>query len=95
MTLYQKTLADFQENYLGYIPLLIIGQSCIGSAAVIYIMQNDSSPFQMVELGIIVLVCMLANVSVLSQQTPKFVFNFTLFTVMLCTAMIILNTIFA
>lgn len=93
MKLYQKTLEDFQESYVGFAALVVIGQSCLGSIAAMYTLQNGTSPFQMVQLAFIVLTCMFVNVSVLSQQTAKFVFNMTIFSALLSIAMIALNVL--
>jgi hypothetical protein len=93
MKLYQRTLEDFRQSYVGYAALVIIGQSCLGSAAAMYTLQNGTSFFQMVQLAFIVITCMLVNVSVLSQQTPKFVFNFTIFSALLSMLIIALNVL--
>jgi hypothetical protein len=93
MKIYQKVLTDFEENYLGYIPLLMIGQSCIGSAAVMFILQNEKSVIQIIQLALVVFACMTTNVAVLSQQKPKFVFNFTIFTVLVSITLISVNTL--
>lgn len=94
MKLYQKTLEDFQKSYVGYAALVIIGQSCLGSIAAMYTLQNGTTPFQMIQLAFIVITCMLVNVSVLSQQTAKFVFNFTIFSALLSALLIVLNVLF-
>ena len=93
MKLYQRTLEDFQQSYVGYAALVIIGQSCLGSAAAMYTLQNGTSLFQMIQLAFIVITCMFVNVSILSQQTAKFVFNITIFSALLSMAMIALNVL--
>ena len=93
MTLYQKTLEDFQESYVGYAALVIIGQSCLGSVAAMYTLQNGTSLLQMIQLGLVVITCMFVNVAVLSQQTPKLVFNMTIFSAILSSLLIALNTL--
>ena len=71
------------QNYIGYSALVVIGQSCLGSAAAMYVLKNGVSLIQIIQLGLVVTTCMLVNVSILSQMTPKFVFNFTIFSVLL------------
>lgn len=93
MSLYQKTLEDFQRGYLGFATLSIIGQSCLGGAAAMYILQNGTSFFQMTQLAIIVLACSLVNGAILAQQKPKLVFNLIITSVVLSAVMIILNTL--
>ena len=73
MTLYQKTLEDFQKGYIGFSTLVVIGQSCLGGAAAMYILKNGVSFFQMFQLGLVVLACSFVNGAILSQQKPKLV----------------------
>lgn len=91
MTLYQKTLEDFQKGYIGFSTLVVIGQSCLGGAAAMYILKNGVSFFQMFQLGLVVLACSFVNGAILSQQKPKLVFNLTIASVLLSIATIILN----
>jgi hypothetical protein len=91
MTLYQKTLGDFQQSYVGFAALVIIAQSCLGGIAAMFILENGNAVPQMIQLGIIVLTCTLVNVGILAQLTPKTVFNMTIFSVILSIVTIILN----
>ncbi|RTY93984.1 hypothetical protein [Flavobacterium sp. GT3R68] len=94
MTLYQKTFQEFENKYLGCATMAIIGQSCLGSVAVMYILINGTSFFQMVQLAFVVVSCMGVNGAILSQQSPKLVFNLVLNSAMVSFLMIIINTIF-
>lgn len=91
MTLYQKTLGDFQQSYVGFAALVIIGQSCLGGAAAMYILENGNSLIQMIQLAFVVVTCTLVNVAILAQLTPKTVFNMTIFSVVLSLLAIVLN----
>lgn len=93
MTLYQKTLGDFQQSYVGYAALVIIGQSCLGGAAAMYILGNGNSLLQMIQLGFVVVTCTLVNVAVLAQLTPKTVFNMTIFSALLSILSILVNVL--
>lgn len=93
MTLYQKTLGDFQKSYVGFAALVIIGQSCFGAAAAMYTLQNGTSFAQMFQLGFIVITCMLVNVAILAQLSAKTVFNMTIFSVVLSMLLIALNVL--
>lgn len=93
MTLYLKTFQQFQKEYYAYATLAIIGQSCLGGAAAMYILQNGTSLFQMIQLALVVLICSFVNGSILAQQKHKLIFNLILTSVITCTAMIILNTL--
>lgn len=94
MTLYQKTFEDFKRGYLGFATLAIIGQSCLGSAAAMYILKNGNSVPQMFQLALIVIVCMVVNGAILAQQKPKIVFNLIITSVVASVLMIVLNTLF-
>jgi hypothetical protein len=91
MTLYQKTLGDFQQSYVGFAALVIIAQSCLGGVAAMYILENGNSLPQMVQLGLVVITCTLVNVGILAQLKPKTVFDMTLFSVMLSMMAIFFN----
>lgn len=93
MTLYQKTLGDFQQSYVGYAALVIIGQSCLGGAAAMYILGNGNSILQMMQLGMVVITCTFVNVGILAQLSAKTVFNMTIFSVLLSVFMIALNVL--
>lgn len=93
MSLYQKTLEDFQQSYVGFAALVIIGQSCLGAAAAMYVLENGTSFIQMLQLGFIVITCMLVNVGILAQLSAKTVFNMTIFSVVLSVLMIALNVL--
>lgn len=93
MTLYQKTLEDFQQSYVGYAALVVIGQSCLGSVAAMYTLQNGTSLFQMILLGFTVITCMMVNVAILAQLSAKTVYNMTIFSVTLSILLIALNVL--
>ena len=93
MTLYKKTLEDFQQGYFGFAALVIIGQSCLGGAAAMYILENGTSLPQMVQLGLVVLTCTLVNVGILAQLKPKTVFDMTIFSVVLSVISILFNVL--
>lgn len=93
MTLYQKTLGDFQQSYVGFAALVIIGQSCLGGAAAMYILENGNSLPQMIQLGMVVITCTLVNVGILAQLKPKTVFNMTIFSVVLSLLAIAMNVL--
>ena len=81
MSLYQKTLADFNNNFIAFSTLIVIGQSCLGSAAAMNILRNGTSLIQMFQLGVIVLICMFVNCAILAQMKHKVIFNLTILSV--------------
>ncbi|WP_417942610.1 hypothetical protein [Flavobacterium sp. RS13.1] len=94
MTLYQTTFDIFNKNYMGSAAMAVIGQSCLGGAAAMYVLANGTSIFQMIQLGIIVLACIFVNTSILAQMKHKVVFNLLILSSVLSVLFILANTIF-
>lgn len=92
MTVYQKTFQNFEEGYLGFTTLAIIGQSCLGGAAAMYILQNGISLLQMIQLALVVLASSFVNGAILSQQKHKLVFNLIIASVVISVLAILINT---
>ncbi|WP_026728649.1 hypothetical protein [Flavobacterium denitrificans] len=92
MTLYQSTFDIFNRNYMGSAAMAVIGQSCLGGAAAMYVLANGTSIPQMIQLGIIVLACVFANTSILAQMKHKTVFNFIILSGVLSVFFILLNS---
>jgi hypothetical protein len=92
MKLYNTTLENFNNNYFGAVTLSIIGQSCLGGAAAMFVLKNGTSALQMVQLALIVFVSMFANTSILAQMSHKTILNFIIFSVFISVLLIFLNT---
>lgn len=93
MTLYQTTFENFNKSYMGSAAMAVIGQSCLGGAAAMYVLSNGTSVFQMIQLAIIVLACIFVNTSILAQMKHKVVFNLLILSSILSVAFILLNTL--
>ncbi|WP_343696655.1 hypothetical protein [Flavobacterium sp.] len=94
MTLYQTTFDIFNRNYMGSAAMAVIGQSCLGGAAAMYVLSNGTSITQMIQLAIIVLACIFVNTSILAQMKHKVVFNLLILSSVLSVVFILLNTLF-
>ncbi|MDR7369293.1 hypothetical protein [Flavobacterium aquidurense] len=92
MTLYQTTFENFNKNYMGSAAMAVIGQSCLGGAAAMYILSHGTSVGQMIQLAIIVLACVFANTSILAQMKHKVVFNLIILSAILSVLLIFLNS---
>ncbi|KAF2334280.1 hypothetical protein [Flavobacterium daemonense] len=92
MTLYQSTFDIFNRNYMGSAAMAVIGQSCLGGAAAMYVLSNGTSIPQMIQLAIIVLACVFANTSILAQMKHKVIFNFIILSALLSIFFIVLNS---
>lgn len=93
MTLYNTALENFERSYIGSATMAIIGQSCLGAAAAMYVLSNGTSLIQMIQLGIIVFANMFANTSILAQMSHKTIFNLIITSVLLSIFFIIINNI--
>ncbi len=79
---------------MGSAAMAVIGQSCLGGGAAMYVLSNGTSIFQMIQLAIIVLACIFVNTSILAQMKHKVVFNLLILSAVLSVFFILLNTIF-
>lgn len=93
MTLYQTTFENFDKNYIGSATMAVIGQSCLGAAAAMFILANGTSIPQMIQLAVIVLVCIFVNTSILAQMKHKVIFNLLLTSAFFSVLFIILNSL--
>lgn len=90
MEKYRKTLKEFEDGYLILIPITIIFQTAIGSAAVMYLLMDNSST-TIFELALCISSSMAYNAAVLAQAKPKVVFNMLLVTLAINISLIIIN----
>ncbi|WP_294823398.1 hypothetical protein [uncultured Flavobacterium sp.] len=81
MSYYQKNLQGYTRGFMGFNALAVMVQSCIGGIAAMLVLQNGSSPAQMLQLFFVVILASGFNGAVLSQQKPKLVFDLLLLSV--------------
>ncbi|MEO8533627.1 MAG: hypothetical protein ABI441_07750 [Flavobacterium sp.] len=93
MTLYTTTLENFNKSYIGSATMAIIGQSCLGAVAAMFVLANGTSLTQMIQLAIIVFTNIFANTSILAQMSHKTVFNLIITSVFFSTLFIIINNV--
>lgn len=93
MTLYNKGLEDFKENYTLYIPLSIIFQSCLGSVAAMFILMDSNPTFHFFDLTMVVSFAMAYNGAMYAQMKPKIVFNLLILTILVHVIFLILNVV--
>ncbi len=89
--LYLRGLREFTKDARGYSSIFIIAQSCLGSAAAMFVLINGVSPWQMVQLFVVTIACMGFNAAVLSQQSPKTMYNLFIVSLWVSSLVIILN----
>ena len=91
MNFYQKQLSEFSRDFYAGASTGIIVSSCMGSIAAMLVLMNGHDLADMIQLGLIVVVCMWFNASVLAQLKPKFVFNSLIVSLLVSTTFILLN----
>ena len=93
MKLYAKLLHDFKKDYILFIPLSIIFQSCLGSIAAMFILMNSIKTFHFVELTFCVIFAMAYNGAIFAQIKINWVFNLLLATLLIDVVLIIINVL--
>ncbi|MCL6268110.1 hypothetical protein [Flagellimonas myxillae] len=91
MELYLKGLKEFEKDATGYSAIFIIAQSCLGSVAAMYVLINGVDVWQMTQLFLVTIACMGFNAAVLSQQKPKSILNLFILSLLVSTAVLVLN----
>lgn len=94
MNFYQKSLNDFRENFILYIPLSIILQSCIGSIAAMFILMNSTAEsFNFIQLTLCVVFSMGYNAVIFAQLKSRLIFNTLIVTLLVNIVLIVINVI--
>jgi hypothetical protein len=91
MSFYTKQLSDFTRDYFAGTTTGILVSSCMGSIAAMLVLINGHGLLEMIQLGLIVVVCMWYNASVLAQLNAKFVFNSLIVSLLVSTIFILIN----
>lgn len=91
MTIYQKQLSDFHQDYFAGATTGILVSSCLGSVAAMLILMNGHAVIEMIQLGLVVVVCMWYNAAVLAQLKTKFVFNSLIVSLLVSAIFILIN----
>ncbi|GGG51353.1 hypothetical protein [Bizionia arctica] len=94
MNYYKKSLIDFRENFIMYIPLTIILQSCLGSIAAMFILKTSTAEsFNFIQLTLCVIFAMGYNGVIYAQLKSKWIFNLLIVTLFIEVTLIIINVI--
>jgi hypothetical protein len=78
---------------MGYSTLAIIGQSCLGSAAVMFLLMDGVSGFQSFQLYLVTIFCLFYNAAVFSQQKAKVSFNLLIMSILVSLIILIINIV--
>ncbi|MDW5288763.1 hypothetical protein [Formosa sp. PL04] len=90
---YKSLLIEYSSGIIGYGTLGVLGQSCIGSIAAMFILMNNDLPKtpKMIELFLVTIFTMGFNGAVLSQQSGKVQFNILVASILISILFILLN----
>lgn len=91
MKYYNQSLREFKQNFMLYIPLSIILQSCLGSIATMIILMNVSGSTQIFELAISVCITMLYNVSILGRFKTNIILNLLIISIAVNAFLYLIN----
>ncbi|MFD0799386.1 hypothetical protein ACFQZJ_18080 [Maribacter chungangensis] len=92
MNLYKSLLEEFKKEQTGYSAIAIIGQSCLGSAAVMLLLMDEMSmAIKMSLVFFVTIFCMAYNAAVLAQLKSKMTFNLLVLSILFSTVVIIVN----
>ncbi|GAA3510764.1 hypothetical protein GCM10022393_25450 [Aquimarina addita] len=87
-----KKIIKISFDEINYVEALaIIGQSCLGSVAVMFTLMNGNSFLEMFQLFIITCMCMTYNAAILSQQKAKWSFNILIASILSSIIIMIFN----
>ena len=94
MKLYNQLLNEFKRERTGYSTIAIIGQSCIGSVAVMVVLMNHTSTaIKLTLLFLVTIFCMAYNSAVLAGLGAKTTFNLLILSLVFSILTIIGNLI--
>ena len=89
-SIYNKMLNEYKRMQTGYSAIAVIGQSCLGSAAVMMLLMNDFTMVsKMVLLFFVTIFCMFFNGSILALLKPKMQLNLLMISVVFSLGVII------
>mgnify|MGYP001577174257 CR=1 FL=1 len=91
MSTYSSIYNKFEHGFFASITVGILASSCLGGIAAMAVLQNGTSPIQMIELFLVVASAMTFNGSVLAQQKPKTIFNCLIASVAINTILTAIN----
>ena len=90
MNVYTKLLKEFETGFLGFAPIAMMVQTCLGSIAVMYLLKDNSST-TIIELALCIITAMAFNAAVIGQLNKKWTFNLLLLSALVNTLIFVIN----
>lgn len=94
MSLYKKAYDIFSAHYLGYAMIGVLTSSCLGAGAAMLALQKGHGFWEMFQVGLLVIVCMIFNATILSDRKHSIVFNWGLASVVCSSVLLIMHILF-
>ncbi len=92
LKIYNNLFAEFKRQQTGYEAIAIIGQSCLGSVAVMLLLMHAMpTEVRMLFVFLTTILCMAFNGAVLAQLKSKTTFNILLVSVLFSITVIVSN----
>lgn len=91
MSTYSKYFHKFESSFFASITMGVLVSSIMGGIAAMAVLMNGTSPFQMMQLFLVVVAAIGFNGSILSQQTPRTIYNFLIASLTLNTLIAVIN----
>ncbi|WP_298475473.1 hypothetical protein [uncultured Maribacter sp.] len=91
MKFYNNYLAEYTKGLTGYTAIGIIGQSCLGSIAAMYVLKGGVAISEMTQLFLVIVFCMGYNAAILAQLKPKTSFNLLIASILCSIIILIVN----
>jgi len=91
MSTYNKYFQRFEASFFASITMGVLVSSIMGGIAAMAVLMNGTSPFQMMQLFFVVVAAIGFNGSILSQQSPRTIYNFLIASLTLTTIVTTIN----
>lgn len=93
-SLHKHLFLEFKRGQIGYSTIAVIGQSCLGSAAVMMLLMGEINMLlKMILVFLVTIFCMAFNGAVLAQLKPLTIFNLLILSVVFSLIVIFVNLI--
>ncbi|NUY80268.1 hypothetical protein HUK80_05115 [Flavobacterium sp. MAH-1] len=91
MSTYDRYFHKFESSFFASITMGVLVSSIMGGIAAMAVLQNGTSFAQMAQLFFVVVAAIGFNGSILSQQSPRTIYNFLIASLMFNTMIAIVN----
>jgi len=91
MSTYNRYFHKFEDSFFASISIGVLVSSIMGGIAAMAILMNGTSLGQMTQLFLVVVAAIGFNGTILSQQSPRTIYNFLICSLILTSAIACIN----